>query len=202
MEKKCSGCEIIKDIKEFSIDRSSKDGHWNKCKVCNKKYRERNKERILEWREYNKDRKRKYDREYYEDNKIKKKDYFYEYNKKRISNDPLYKLKINIRTLIRNSLRNNGYKKGSKTNNILGCSYPELLNHLNNNEYGFVYSEVDLDIDHIVPLSKATSEEEIIKLNHYSNLQLLPADYNRHIKRDNDFNKDCLEEWLEKNNNK
>ena len=40
------------------------------------------------------------------------------------------------------------------------------------------------DIDHIIPISTAKTEEEIIKLNHYSNLQPLCSYTNRVIKRD------------------
>jgi 5-methylcytosine-specific restriction endonuclease McrA len=38
------------------------------------------------------------------------------------------------------------------------------------------------DIDHIVPISSARNEEEIMKLNHYTNLQPLCSYTNRHIK--------------------
>ena len=41
-----------------------------------------------------------------------------------------------------------------------------------------------VDIDHIIPISTAKTEEEIIKLNHYSNLQPLCSYTNRVIKRD------------------
>jgi hypothetical protein len=40
------------------------------------------------------------------------------------------------------------------------------------------------DIDHIIPISSAKTEEEIIKLNHYSNLQPLCSKINRDIKKD------------------
>ncbi len=40
------------------------------------------------------------------------------------------------------------------------------------------------DIDHIIPLASATTEEEINKLNHYTNLQPLCSYTNRIIKRD------------------
>ena len=40
------------------------------------------------------------------------------------------------------------------------------------------------DIDHRIPISSATSEEEMIKLNHYTNLQPLCSYTNRYIKRD------------------
>ncbi len=40
------------------------------------------------------------------------------------------------------------------------------------------------DIDHIIPISSADSEEDIIRLNHYSNLRPLCSKINRDIKRD------------------
>jgi hypothetical protein len=40
------------------------------------------------------------------------------------------------------------------------------------------------DIDHIIPQSSALNEEDVIKLNHYTNLQPLCSKVNRHIKRD------------------
>jgi len=41
------------------------------------------------------------------------------------------------------------------------------------------------DIDHITPLKTTKVEDEVIKLNHYSNLQPLCSYHNRNIKRDN-----------------
>lgn len=41
-----------------------------------------------------------------------------------------------------------------------------------------------VNIDHIIPLSSAKTEEDIIKLSHYSNLQPLCSKVNRDIKKD------------------
>lgn len=41
------------------------------------------------------------------------------------------------------------------------------------------------DIDHIIPLSTATTEEDIVKLNHFTNLQPLCSYVNRVIKKHN-----------------
>ena len=40
------------------------------------------------------------------------------------------------------------------------------------------------DIDHIIPISSAKNENDIIRLNHYSNLQPLCSKINRDIKKD------------------
>ena len=41
------------------------------------------------------------------------------------------------------------------------------------------------DIDHIIPVSSAKTEEEILLLNHYTNLQPLCSKVNRDIKKNN-----------------
>ena len=98
--------------------------------------------------------------------------------------------------MLYDAFKQKGYKKNKRTHNIIGCSFNFLLNHLNGNEFGFKYGDDNIDIDHIVPLSKGKTEKEIIMLNNYKNLQLLPSKYNRHIKRDNEFNINDLKKWL------
>ena len=39
------------------------------------------------------------------------------------------------------------------------------------------------DLDHVIPSSKAKTEEEIIMLNHYKNFQPLCSFHNRFVKR-------------------
>ena len=71
-----------------------------------------------------------------------------------------------------------------------------LKEYLENNPYGFKVDCVDLDIDHIIPLSSIREEEDIYKLNHYTNLQLLPRIYNQFIKKKKPFDKLDFEKWL------
>ena len=53
--------------------------------------------------------------------------------------------------------------------------------------YGLYNGELNCgwDIDHIIPLSSVNTEDDIIKLNHYTNLQPLCSYTNRVIKKDN-----------------
>ena len=117
-----------------------------------------------------------------------------ERNKKRKSNDPLYKLMISIRSSISNNFKCGGFKKSKRTEEILGCSFEEFKIHLeskfenwmNWDNKGLYNGEFDFgwDIDHIKPLNTACCEEDLIKLNHYTNLQPLCSKINREIKRE------------------
>lgn len=46
--KKCTRCKLFKKLKEFSKNKSRKDGLRNWCKDCRKSFREENKEKISE----------------------------------------------------------------------------------------------------------------------------------------------------------
>ena len=120
----------------------------------------------------------------------------YERKKKKLKTDSFFKLRNNISSLIRVSMSKCGYSKTSNTHQILGCNYVDFLKHLNSNPYGYKYGDKCLDLDHVIPISKAVDEKGIIALNHFTNFQLLPSDYNRHIKRDNDWNQNHFKKWI------
>lgn len=172
-----------------------------------KAYRERNKEIIREkqriryqnnkeeyaikskiYRENHKEEKRLQDKRY-------RKNHREELNKKQLQrkeNDAVYKLKCNLRGMIKNSFRRRGFKKKQKGEEIYGCTVNELIEHLiktyenNYNErWDWKYLK-DVHVDHIIPLASANTEEDVKKLCHYTNLQLLKA-------KDNLDKKDSLE---------
>lgn len=183
-----------KDEKSL-YNKKYKSENFEKISIYNKNYREIHKKEIKEKRKKNYDENKddilRYQREYRKrnpENRDKINDRF----NRRYKDDHLFRLRNSISTLIRMSLKNGGYKKKSKTCDILGCNFEELIKHLNNNKYGFVYEDNIYDIDHIVPLSSAKTEEEMIKLNHYTNLQLLPSDFNRNIKKNKDWNENLI----------
>ena len=155
-----------------------------------KEYREANKDKIKDKKkehyEANKDKIKDIQKEYYEANKDKindkmkeyreaNKDKINEYFKKRKTTDPLFKMKCNIRSLIAKGMRNNGYTKTSKTAEILGCSFEEFKEHIQEQfSRDMTWDNAGLwHYDHIKPLASATSEAEVLRLNHYTNFQPL-----------------------------
>jgi len=109
--------------------------------------------------------------------------------------DILFTLKHNINTSILSTFRNFGYSKKTRTHEILGCSFDEFKIYLegkfedwmNWGNRGLYNGELNYgwDIDHIIPISTCQTEEDVIRLNHYKNLQPLCSKINRDIKRDN-----------------
>jgi len=113
-------------------------------------------------------------------------------NKKRRT-DMIYRIKDSISALIRNSLKKKNYRKKSRTTEILGCSCDFFKLYLESKfepwmtweNYGLWNGELNYgwDIDHIIPISSGNTEDEILKLNHYSNFQPLCSHKNRYIKK-------------------
>lgn len=111
-----------------------------------------------------------------------------------MQSDLLFYITCKTRTLIKNSLKRCFTPKSKKTSDILGCSFEEFKLYLESkfepwmtwDNYGLYNGELNYgwDIDHIIPLSSALSEEDVIKLNHYTNLQPLCGYTNRYIKMD------------------
>ena len=208
--KKCSKCELDLVYDKFHKQKASKDGYRNICKECRKlsdkiyiiNNKEKVKESINNWRNENKERIKEERRDYYLNNKLKilsynkkynyDKNYHKEYVKDKRIKYPLFKLSGNIRNLIYQYIKNFGYKKKSKTSEILGCSFEDFKLHLESkfenwmswNNYGLYNGELNYgwDIDHIIPISSAKNEDELLKLNHYSNLQPLCSKVNRNLK--------------------
>jgi hypothetical protein len=106
--------------------------------------------------------------------------YYQSYSKSRRKSDPMFAMACRLRVRISLAVHKKGYLKTSKTSEILGCSWDDFKNHLEARFVdGMSWDNRHLwHIDHIIPLASATSEEELIKLNHYTNLQPLWAEDN------------------------
>lgn len=154
----------------------------------------KNSESVKKWNEKNKEKLKVYRKQYYINNREKILKQNRKNSDKRKLIDPLYKLKYGIRTMIGRAIRLRGYTKRSQTQSILGCTFEEFKIYLegkfegwmNWNNHGKYNGKFNYgwDIDHIIPLSSAKTEDELLKLNHYTNLQPLCSKINRDIKRE------------------
>lgn len=110
---------------------------------------------------------------YYTENKEKMNRRSSEYQTEKRKEDPMFKMKCNIRRRIRNMNLTNK----PSTLDILGGSYEMTADFIANsfqenmswNNYG------EWHIDHIVPLKSAKTDKDKIRLMHYTNLQALWA---------------------------
>lgn len=95
--------------------------------------------------------------------------------RERMENDPLFAFKRRSRQLIRSSLNRNGFRKASKTEAMLGCSLAQFRSHIEKQFHsGMSWENSNLwEIDHIVPMSAASDQEEAVLLNRFTNLRPL-----------------------------
>lgn len=179
--KTCGKCKVKKSKAEFSKDSRAKDGLQSNCKSCNKAYKLQNKDRQKRWKEQNREREKENNKRWTEYNREQRNQYINQYNKQRKQTDPLFKLTRILRTRISISLKNKGYTKRSKTEEIIGASYEVVKVHLEETylkNYGIPYQGQPIHIDHIIPCSSASSEAELLALQHYLNLQYLTPEDN------------------------
>jgi len=157
-------------------------------KVSDKKYRQKNKERLDEytknWYEQNKEHRKEYLKEYREKNIGKIREIKRDYERNRKANDPIYKLINNFRTAIYQVLKENNVEKNGHYFEVLKYSPDELIIHLENqftndmtwDKYG------EWHVDHILPISsfniQEIGDEEFMKCWSLSNLQPLWGDEN------------------------
>lgn len=195
-------CIICKKEKELNQYDKKRKWYLNYCKECRKikrkeyyknnrekeikyarKYQENNKEHLkqvnIEYRKNNKNKLIEYNKNWYKKNKIKRRKYDNELKKNKRKNDKIFNLKCKTRTIINTSFKRKKYTKKNKIQKILDCNYNFFINYLLKtfkNNYGYEWDGKEkVHIDHIIPLSTAKTEEDVIKLCHYTNLQLLKA---------------------------
>ena len=176
-----------------------------------KEYAKLNKEKLKnygkEYQKLNKDELKKYKKDWYEKNKVRlnllMKEYskknrtnINEYRKQKFKNNKLFKMSCTLRSCVNVNLKkNNGYIKKNTNSELLDCSFVFLKSYLESKfeswmdweNHGLYNGELNYgwDIDHIIPLSSAKNEEELLKLFHYTNLQPLCSKINRYVKKDN-----------------
>jgi hypothetical protein len=184
---KSSQCKICRNkvSKKYRIKNKDKRSAYQKT------YFEKNKTNIMSRKKHtqksyyirNKEKIQEYQKEYHQKNKtvirnkVRQKVNLYKKQRRKI--DLNYKLTENLRSRIRKAIKIKGINQSKKSIEIIGCSSNELRFYLEKQftdgmsweNYGFH----GWHIDHIIPLSSAKNEEELIQLCHYTNLQPLWA---------------------------
>jgi hypothetical protein len=166
----CVACKKVAAKGESLVEQRERH-HRNKQKMNEKCriWREKNKEKIQKYKKDNFEK----SREHRKRSHIKK------------MNDPIYALAKRVKSAISNSLGEIGLKKTSQTRIILGCSKSEFKIHIERQfTKGMTWENRDQwHIDHIIPISTAKTEADVIALNHFTNLRPLWAKDN--IKKSN-----------------
>ena len=171
----CSMCNTEKNIFDFRI-------HKSYCKKCeNKKSYESRKDTQSE-------KNKEYLKIYQKKNKDKINERMRLYKKNRKKNDVLYKCSIILSQIVNNSINLYGVEKSRRSKDIIGLSKYDFRLYIESkfetwmswDNYGLYNGELNFgwDIDHIIPLSSAKTEDDMICLNHYTNLQPLWAKEN------------------------
>ena len=188
---RCKSC-CYKLYKEYSKNLIETDEEILNKREKKRKYREENKDKLKESQKkcyiQNKEKYKEVRKKYL----INNKDKINEYKRNRRKNDPKYALYCSINSCINQSLKRNKYKKNSKSVEVLGCDMHFFKNYIeerfeewmNWGNKGLYNGELNYgwDLDHIIPLDTAKTLEDILKLNHYTNLQPLCSKVNRDIK--------------------
>ena len=167
--KKCTKCGEIKlaTSDNFNKEKEGKYGLKSQCKICIKKYREKNKDKTKEYREKNKEKIKEYQKEYQkkyrENNKDKRKKYR-ENNKDKIKeSQKKYRLSEKGKRTAFNFRSKRRFKEENQGNGITKEQWLEMMDFF---EWTCAYSgeyiggnSEERSIDHIIPLSKGGENE-------------------------------------------
>lgn len=174
--------------KSLLSDKLYRENNREKIRESQKNYAETHKDKISAYNDAHKEERRLYKKEYRKNNKEKIQQYgkdYYQNNKPSIyayiaqkqETDPLFKSRLRIRQIMLESFKRKNTKKNNKTEKILGCSFQFFKGYIEGKfKKGMTWdNQGEWHYDHIIPLSIAKTEEEIIKLCHYTNFQPLWA---------------------------
>lgn len=157
-------------------------------KVSDKKYREKNKEKITQkykiWLLKNEEKVKIYYKNYVKNNIDKIRETKRNYEKTRKNNDPIYKLISNFRTAIYQVLKENRVDKNRSYFDVLEYSPEQLITHLENQfNKGMSWENYgEWHVDHKLPITyfniKEMGDSEFMKCWSLDNLQPLWAKEN------------------------
>ncbi len=172
----CKQCGVEKSLDDFEKEEKRGQVYYRwKCKECGrskrysyiKKYRDKNPEK---------------QKEIFRNWSVKNREKIYAERKAKRESDEVYRCIELLRNRIWKAFDKKGNIKSESLEKILGCTIKEFYQHLLDTfleNYGENYNKTqEVNIDHIIPLATAKTKEDVYKLFHYSNLQLLTAEDN------------------------
>lgn len=192
--KVCSKCRVWRPRDKFYAVGGRPFSMRPRCKECEKaqaaRYMIANRDAVLEKKRktYRSERGQESHKVYYLRNRERIRAVQKEYEKStyaarnlrrklRRQGDEMYRMSERVRARIRCAVNRRGYTKRTLTSTTLGCEWPEFCAYM---ESKFVdgmswENSGEWHVDHMVPLASAQSEEELIALCHFTNLQPLWA---------------------------
>ena len=178
----CVGCNQEKPIEEFYSRKARRHG-ISKCKSCWAEIR-----KSQEYKRKFSERDKRNAKRYNQIHGAEKSEYNHQYNKenrsaitKRIMDrkrsDPEFKTLCTLKARVLGAVRQQCTKKAYHTAELIGCSVPDLMKHLESQfKEGMTWqnhSRFGWHIDHVIPCSAfdLSKPEEQKKCFHYTNLQ-------------------------------
>ena len=166
-------------------DRYTVNGHCTECSYA-RSTEKSTLERAAASRLKNKSKNAAYQLQWIEKNREKKNAYMRGYNREKNASgirkaqyhaNPLANLEARARSRIAKAFNRQGYQKTTGTQRLVGCTWEFLKVHI---ERQFLKgmgwgNRNKWHIDHIVPVSSAGTEQELVSLFHFTNLRPLWA---------------------------
>ena len=188
--KMCTCCKVEKPFDCFTKRKNRKCGYMSHCKECRvekEKIRQQEKKDIMVEKrkvfyEANRERLKAKQRDYNAKNKEKRKVYS-QANKDRINanrkkwrnENPVNLVSDRFRRRLNYALKTLGLKKNRSSLEYLGCTLEFFKEHM---EKQFLKgmsweNRGEWHIDHITPMATAKTEEDVVRLSHFTNLRPL-----------------------------
>lgn len=189
----CKECSSQKNKEWREKNQEKRKESLKKCKSANadkireykrkRKPTEKEKEGKKRWTEENAEKLKEYQKHYKKKNQKR----LSELEQKRKQSDPVYRIICNIRSRVSDLCKSMSEERNVSTTKSIGLNRDDFRKYIESKfQEGMTWQNYgDWHIDHIKPLSTATTEEEVMELNHYTNLQPLWATDN--LKKSNKY---------------
>lgn len=178
--KQCKMCKFSKPLDAFHIELKGKFGRKSKCSECctslSRAWKQNNQEREREnrkrWNAANVDRHKESTYRWRDKNRKAHNEYVAEWQRLKKASDPQYKMLSTVRTLVSNHFKRRSLCKIQRLESLLDIKWEDFYNKMLNmledgmteENYGSYWS-----FDHVCPCAVAKDQEELERLQHWSN---------------------------------